>query len=105
MSRIDCERREIIDSGSPLKRHSLNQGRLKLIFEGRVRVFPESRKVRMAERRRERHSKEQEEYLTAKLNRILERVQDVKDGSFEGFCEDSFYHELRYLRSNHIQLN
>lgn len=49
-------RDEIINSGSPLSNHSLNQGSMSLLLDGEARLFGNpNNKARKAEKRRIRH--------------------------------------------------
>lgn len=97
------ERNYTLKQQSPLRFHSMNQGNLKDSFdlERKINV---SRKVFMAQRRRERHIKEAKELQHAKVVRVLSRVLQSLSG-YDGANLEVLESEIRYLKRSGIVLN
>jgi hypothetical protein len=72
-SRAETERRIIIESSSPIARHSINQFRLKLSFDSETKVSTVSRKALMAERRKQ-NTRLGYLYGNHKIEDVLHRV-------------------------------
>lgn len=98
--RLERERRRIIESGSPMGGHSLNQFVLKKGIEGERRINPISKKVARSEERRMGHLRGADEYEEAKMARILSRVQ-ILQGGYDDIT-DAFPREVNFLREKGV---
>lgn len=96
----DKERKTSIYGNSPLRSHSMSQYALGITRQGQERLdIP--RKVRMAERRRDRLAQEYSDWCDARRDRIFDRVLRCLDKQaafgYDGIIPEILDVELSYL--------
>lgn len=97
MNRAEVRRKEIIESGSPLAGHSINQRKIKSWLDGERRMAP-GRKVMRAQTRAEINSTESL-YEREKTQRVLSVVQASiwDEGRGNQFTKPELAAMVRYL--------
>lgn len=79
MSRAEYQRRLLIETGSPLAHHSMNQLKTKIAEEGRDRLWTLSKKEEKSLRRRERQQDALPETLITSSSEVSDFIQEICD--------------------------
>lgn len=94
-TRIEALREEMVESGSPLIHHSLNQKKLRSMIDGEHKAFgnPDSKGAR-AQRRRKSTKRFIEELPGCQFNRSLEHMLDG------GATDEDIFYILRHIEEH-----
>lgn len=103
MSRTEAERTRVIESGSPLANHSMNQKNINSHLNGEERLSPPKKLVRV-QSRKVREAETNKRYEREKIARITERVF-TRILNYDAIQEvGPLESELKYLEENGITI-
>lgn len=102
MSRSEVLRTNIFETNSPPVGHSLNQRNIRESLDGQNRLDTQ-RNLHITQRKKEKLLKEIQEHQSAKIARIIKRVQSALDGH-DGTNFQTLACEMNYLKLNSVCL-